>query len=58
MVWDISYLHIFTDNHMHILHMHIIFLDAYFNAECLTEIVDALLSQSNSRESQKIVGIS
>ena len=44
--------------YMHILHMHIISLDEYFNAECLTEIVDALLSQSNSRESQKIIGIS
>lgn len=53
-VWDISYLRIFTV-HMHILHMHIISLDEYFNAESLTEIVDALLSQSNSRESQKIV---
>ena len=34
--------------------MHTISFDEYCNAECLTEIVDALLSQSNSRESQKI----
>ena len=49
---------IFAYIHRYHMHMHIISLDEYFNAECLTEIVDALLSQSNSRESQKIVGIS